>query len=356
MKPQHFLLTIITFLVVITVAMAVSFKVSMANAPKGPPSFPLPVETHVVKSSAWEQRMEAVGTLQSNERVTIRPELTAKLIKIHFDEGQKVKKGDPLFTLDDRIYKAELANAKARLNLAKITYKRNNELKKTGASAQRSLDEAKAALKIAQADVQLAQIRLGQTIITAPFSGMVGLRQVSEGEVVNQGSPLVTLDDASIIKVDFDLPETMLGKVKLKQRVDLSIDAFDQKMFVGEVYAIAPQVDQKGRSIQLRAKLPNDLGDLTPGQFVRVSLILEEKESVYTIPEQALVPTGSETFIYKVVEGKAVLQKVEIGGRSVGWVEIRSGVIEGDQVITSGQIKLRDGAPVSMITDTEQAS
>jgi membrane fusion protein (multidrug efflux system) len=190
-------------------------------------------------------------------------------------------------------------------------------------------------------------------MIKAPFDGVVGLRKVSVGDFVNVGQDMVNLEQIDPLKADFRVAELYLAAVRTGQRIELRVDAFPDETFTGAVYAIDPLIDESGRSIVLRARLPNQDGRLRPGLFARVTLVLNERDDAIQVPEQALVPQGQEQFVFRVVDGKAALTKVEVGIRREGMVEIVEGLGPEDEVVTAGQLKIRDGAPVQPLPDAE---
>lgn len=306
----------------------------------------MPVDVATVKTDTLVVEATAVGTLLSNEGVMIRPEIEGRIVAIGFKEGQPVTRGQMLFKLDDSIYTADLADAQARLVLARRNYDRAKELFQKSAGSARTRDEAQSQFQVSQAAVELARAKLSKTTIVAPFKGIVGLRKVSIGDYVTAGKDLVNLADIQPLKVEFSIPERYLGEVKEGQSVTLAADAFPGETFNGEIYAINPQIDPAGRSIQVRARVPNEDRRLRPGLFVRVKVQLSRRENTVMIPEQAIVPRGSERFVYKVVDGKAVETPVKTGHRRVGEVEIVEGLKKGDVIVTAGQLKIRDGSPV----------
>ncbi len=314
------------------------------NAPRG-----LPAEVTRIEATVLERTLEAVGSLRANEAVVIRPEQTGRIAGIHFDEGTTVKRGQTLFTLEASTYKAAVAQARASEKLSKIEYDQAEELLGKKLGSRHARDSALAQLQINQAITRTAITRLEKMTIHAPFSGQTGLRDVSVGDYVNSGDQLVELVDLSQIKTDFSVPEVYLAQLKVGQLISFSIDAFPGELFHGEIYAIAPQIDVRGRSLALRARVPNDDGRLRPGLFARVKLILERKEQALLIPEQAIVPRGRAQLVYKVVDGKVQLQPVRLGLRQRGRVEVLEGIRAGDVVVTAGQLKLRPGAPVTPI-------
>jgi membrane fusion protein (multidrug efflux system) len=317
-----------------------------APGPAAPGAMAVPVEVAAVQVGPIQRRLTAVGSVRSNESVVIRPEVAGRLADIRFDEGQRVAQGQPLIILDDSIYRAEVEEAEASLELSRANHERALDLLKRGAGTTKARDEAVAELRQDEAALELAKARLDKTVIRAPFEGMVGLRKVSVGDFVNVGQDMVNLEQIDPLKADFRVGEVYLGAVRPGQRIELGVDAFPGESFAGEVYAIDPLIDESGRSIVLRARLPNPDNRLRPGLFVRVALVLNERNDAIQVPEQALVPQGQDQFVFRVVEGKAALTKVKAGIRRNGMVEITEGLGADDQVVTAGQLKIRDGAPV----------
>ncbi len=209
-------------------------------------------------------------------------------------------------------------------------------------------------MRVDQAVLELAKARLDKSMISAPFDGVVGLRKVSVGDFVNVGDDIVNLEQIDPLKTDFRVAEVYLGAVRPGQRIELRVDAFPGETFTGEVYAIDPLIDESGRSIVLRARLPNPDNRLRPGLFVRVALVLNERNGAIQVPEQALVPQGQDQFVFRVVDGKAALTKVVPGLRRDGMVEVVEGLDPNDTVVTAGQIKLRDGAEVQPVQPVPQ--
>jgi membrane fusion protein (multidrug efflux system) len=324
-----------------------------APGPAAPGAMAVPVETAPVQVGPIQRRLTAVGSLRSNESVIIRPEVAGRIAEIRFDEGERVTKGQPLVVLDDTIYRAEVDEVQASLELSRANQERAIDLLKRGAGTTKARDEALAQLRADQAALQLARARLDKTVIRAPFDGVVGLREVSVGDFVNVGEDMVNLEQIDPLKADFRVAEVYLGAVRRGQRIELGADAFPGETFTGEVYAIDPLIDESGRSIVLRARLPNPDDRLRPGLFVRVTLVLNERNDAIQVPEQALVPQGQDQFVFRVVDGKAALTKVTAGIRRDGMVEITEGLGPEDEVVTAGQLKIRDGAPVKPLSDAE---
>lgn len=308
------------------------------------------VEVAEVRVESLDVTIESVGTLKANESVTLRPEVAGRITDITFEEGSPVKKGEVLFKIDDRMAAAELKQAEANLRLANLEYTRFAKLSKTGAATRRLFDQAQASLGVAQANVDLARAKLDYATIRAPFDGVVGLRNVSPGDYVNTGQDLANFVSYNPMKVDFTIPETRADALQAGQTLEMTVEALPNKSFAGEVYALDPQVDVNGRALALRARVANPDNTLKPGYFARVSLVVAKKDAALIVPEGAIVPQGDKTFSY-VLRGDdtVTMVPVTIGERlSGGRVEITEGLAAGDRVVTSGQIKLREGATVKI--------
>jgi membrane fusion protein, multidrug efflux system len=325
----------------------------VASKPEKEPQKSVPVEAAAVTKGPLTEQVTAVGSLRSDESVVISSEIAGRIIDIHFKEGTPVEKGAPLITLDDSVYQAELHQAEAKQKLAAQSNQRVTELFSRKFASGSSKDEAESNPAVSNAAIELAKAQIDKTRIAAPFAGIVGLRQVSVGEYITPGQQLVGLDAISSIKVDFKVPEKYLPTVHTGQLIEIKVDAYPGHAFKGEVYAIDPRVDIEGRSIFIRARVPNDDQKLRPGQFARVTLIHEVKPDALTVPEAAIVPKGEDQFVFKVVDGKAQLSRVSIGTRREGRVELVEGVAAGELVITAGQLKVRDGAAVTVVQAQE---
>ncbi|MBF0304535.1 MAG: efflux RND transporter periplasmic adaptor subunit [Alphaproteobacteria bacterium] len=318
----------------------------VAAGPAAPP--PVAVEVAAVKTAPLARRLQAVGTLRSNESVVLRPEVAGRVARIEFDEGQAVRQGQLLVSLDDTVAAAEVKEAEAQLALSETNANRAEKLFRQNAGTERSRDEAAAQVRVDRARLEVARAQLAKTRIMAPFDGIVGLRKVSVGAYVLPGADIANLESIQTLKVDFRVPEVFLAAVRPGQTLQVAADAFPKQAFEGRVYAIDPLIDEAGRSILLRARVDNAAGALRPGLFVRVALVVDEVLDALVVPEEALVPRGRETVVFRVVDGKAQPAPVETGRRRDGVVEIVKGVAAGDKVVTAGHMKLRPGAPVAV--------
>lgn len=319
------------------------------GGPSGPGGGGVPVEALPVKVGTVSRTVQAVGSLMSSESVVIRPEVAGRVVDITFDEGSRVTRGQVLLRLDDAIARAQLVQAEANLEYSRADFNRAQQLARDGATSQRTREQAAAKLQVDDAAAALARAQLEKLVLVAPFDGDIGLRKVSVGAVVQVGQDLVNLEALDPLKVDFRIPESFLPAVAVGQTVVLAVDAFPGRNFSGEVYAIDPLVDAAGRSLALRARIPNPGRVLRPGLFARLTLTLASRSDAILVPEQALVPFGNSQFVYRVVDGKVVQTRLRLGERRDGWVETLDGLSADALVVTAGQLKLRDGVPVTVL-------
>jgi membrane fusion protein (multidrug efflux system) len=320
-----------------------------APAGAGGPPKGLPVKALPVKVGTVTNEVSAVGSLLAEESVIIRPEIDGRLLELHFQEGQAVSRGAKLVTLDASEVKAQLAAAEAQVRTDKQRLERTKELLDQKFISQDAYDVAKNNYERSIAVKEEIDARLAKTEIHAPFPGIVGLRLVSPGAYLKKGDDVVRLDNIASIKLDFRVPEGYVSQVKVGQQVAIKLDAFPNEIFSGRIYAMEPVVDERTRTVLLRARVTNQGFKLKPGMFVRVGLTLDTRQNAILVSEPAIWPQGQDSFVYRVVDGTAVLTKVKLGQRRPGEVEILAGLSPGDIVITEGQIKMKDGAPVTVL-------
>lgn len=319
-----------------------------AQQPATPAAQPqgLPVRAEPVKVAKVSDDVSAVGSLMAEESVIIRPEIDGRIVGLHFQEGQAASAGTRLVTIDSTEYEAQAAAVRADLKTEEQRLVRTKELYQQNFISKDALDVQVGAVDRLKARLAEAESRVAKTVIRAPFSGIVGLRQISPGAYVKAGTDIVRIENVSSIKVDFRIPENYLSKIRPNQEILVRLDAYPGEEFRGRVYAVEPVVEERTRTIAMRARIPNKGFKLKPGMFVRVAVTMENRPNAIVIPEQAIWPQGKDSFVFRVVDGKAALTKVEIGNRQPGSVEILKGLGANDMVVTDGQIKLRDGAPV----------
>lgn len=322
-------------------------------APAGPPA--MPVEAARVQTGTGRLEVSAVGSLEANESAVIRSEIAGRISAIQFKEGERAAKGSVLLTINSEEFQAQLKQIAAVVALNKMNFERAQQLRPEGLIAERAYDEAESRLKESEASLSLAKARLDKSILRAPFNGRLGLRQVSPGDFVQPGQAIVNLEDTDSIKADFRIPEIYLNRMKVGLPVRVGVDVYPNQLFEGKIYAIDSRIDNATRSVLVRGRVPNPAGALHPGMFARVVLVLGERENAVFVPEEAVVPMGGDKFVYRVVEGKAALTKVRLGLRKEGRVEIVEGIGPEETVITAGQMKLFDGAPVMTVGAKETA-
>lgn len=327
------------------------------------------IEVAPVEAVRQQDDAQAVGTLRSRQGVVLRPEVAGRVLRLGFADGTRVRRGQTLVQLDDTLQRAELSQAQAQLSIARANHQRNQDLVAQNFVAQRVLDESAANLQVAQAQLALAQARLARMAIVAPFDGTAGIRTVNVGDFVRDGADLVNLEDTATMYVDFRLPERFQTRLRRGQPVELQLDAFPGRRFSARIEAIDPLLDANGRSVAVRATLPNSAGSaqpgavaveaapLRPGMFARATVVFAVNEQALVVPEEALLPQGGRQFVVKAVpgpDGQGLVsrrQEVRLGLRRDGKVEITQGVAAGDTVVVAGQQRLQtDGLPLKVVT------
>ena len=314
------------------------------DARKGPPA--ARVEVTQVRTGPLDRSWSAVGSLKANESVIVRPEIAGRIARIGFEEGQQVAMDTPLFVLDDSVFVAQVAQAKANLELSTRNAKRAEELFGRGLISASERDASRASLDANQAALNLARAQAAKTVIKAPFAGRAGLRGAAIGDYVNPGQDLVVLEDLDRMKLEFRLPELALPDIAVGQPVEVDLDAWPGQTFAAQLYALDSRVADDTRSIAARARLDNPDGRLRPGMFARVTLVVSRKADAMLIPEQALLARGGKSFVYTVEDGRAVETEVQIGQRRTGEVEVVSGLQAGQTIVTSGLQRIGNGAAV----------
>ncbi|WP_340149064.1 efflux RND transporter periplasmic adaptor subunit [uncultured Sneathiella sp.] len=320
-----------------------------ANAASATTEKVVTVEAEKVTIGPVVEDIRAVGTLQPNEAVIISSEIAGRVEKIRFDESENVAAGDALVELDDSILRAELTKVNSDLTLAKTNLERANKLANQGTGTLRARDEAVAANQAAEANLALARARLEKATITAPFSGVVGLRSVSIGAYVTPGDHLVQLVDIDPIKVDFRVPELALSNLRPGQAIRVTVDARPGKTFDGEIYVIDPIVDENGRAVRLRARIPNPDHILFPGLFARVQIIVNRRDNSVIVPESAIFARDRKHYVYTVVDNRTVLTEIELGQRLSGLAEVTKGLDGEAVVVTAGHQQVNNGTRVEII-------
>jgi len=308
-------------------------------------SAPVDVTVYRVSTRPFVDSIMAVGTLRADESIEVSSNVTERIETILFEDGQQVKKGDTLVLLATEQEEAMLASANAALDEAEREVNRLQPLVASGATADIALAERKTQQIVASARISQMEAEVNDRRIVAPFSGNVGLRRISPGALVEPGTVITTLDKTDTMKLDFTIPEVFLATLHTGLKIEGRSSAFSDKTFPGTIATIDSRVDPVTRSVTVRALITNPEGILKPGMLMTVNLERNPRTSL-VIPERCIVPVRNDRFAYQVTEGQAVLTQVETGSRIPGFVEILSGLDEGDVVVSDGILSLRDGSEV----------
>ena len=307
----------------------------------------IPVTTAQVESTAWVDQIEAVGTTKARESITLTAKITETVRKVNFTDGQRVHAGDVLVELTSGQQVAALAEAQATYKDAERLMARNNDLVKQGTVSKQVADTARATHDSAQARVALLRAQLSDRVVTAPFSGVLGLRQVSVGALVTPGTVITTLDAIDTISLDFSLPERFLAALTPGLDLTATSVAFPDREFSGKLLSVDSRVDPMTRSVLVRAEVPNADHALRAGMLMTVRVMRPER-TVLAVPEIAVEQVGTQSFVYTVAADNTVKRvEVTLGARQEGKVEVTSGLSEGARIVVDGTVKLRDGAKIS---------
>lgn len=378
MIKRHFFLAAAVLVLVVMIA-AGAFKLltkqSGAAGPGGPPGAsaqggggapggqrrgggfggPPAVSVVAVQPRTFEETIEVLGVAKGRQSVTLTAAATQLVERVRFTDGQYVRRGEVLVELKGTEQDAGLAQANARLVQAKRAYDRYKALGDQGFASKAAVDAQEAAWRSAQADVNAAQARQSDRIIRAPFSGVVGLSDVAPGALVNPGAPIVTLDDVSVMRVDFQVPERYLGQLRSGQTLLATLDAYPGETINGRIARLDTRVDERTRAITARAEFPNPGGKLKPGMLVRVGISRGQRTSP-SVPESAVSVQGDAAFVYVIQQrpaqggrpaGAMAEQRLIVTGiRQQGFVEILEGVRPGERLVADGLNKIQPGMPV----------
>lgn len=307
----------------------------------------VPVDGLIIKTKPLQNKISSNGTLISNEEVELRSETSGKVTQILFVEGKQVKQGDLLLKINDSELQATLKKNRSRETLARDREFRYKQLLEKNLTSQQEYDVQLNELNSVLADIEFVQAQIEKTEIRAPFDGVIGLRSVSVGSYISPQTPIAKLQSINPIKVDFAVPQKYFGLIKEGKTVYVKLTSTG-KIYNGRIYAVEPKIDLNTRTVQARALVRNDRGELTPGAYVEIDIVLEELRDAIMIPSETLVPDleGEKVFLYK--NGKAVPKIVEAGLRTESEVQITSGLSVGDTIISSGIIQLRPNVPVKL--------
>ena len=318
-----------------------------AAAKAAPPAPPVNASVYVVRPSTLDNKVLTTGTLLAEEEVVLTSEASGKVVSLNFEEGATVRRGQLLAQLNDQELRAQLTKALSRLKLAQAQEYRQRVLLERQAISQQEYDVVAGELSTTKADVALTEAQLLKTQIRAPFDGRIGLRRVSAGSYVSPGTALASLQKLDRMKLEFAVPEKYANGVRVGERVGFKVRS-SEAQFTGQVYAIEPKIDAETRSLTLRALTDNPNGQLLPGAFADVELVLARQESALLVPAEAIVPEQTGHRLFKVQQGKASPTRVTIGLRTRERVQVVSGLEVGDSVIVAGVLLARPGSPVTV--------
>lgn len=339
---------IVTSVAAIVIVLALPKTGLFTKSTKAPASRPgeeaLEVRAAVVHAENVGGKVTTVGTVLANEEVEIRSEVAGKIERISFKEGARVQRGDLLVKINDAELQAQLLRAQHRQTLAEQQEERQRQLYEKNLTSKEEFDNAATNLNIARAEVQLIKAQLDKTEIKAPFNGSLGLRFVSEGSYITPQTVITTLQDNGTVKIDFSVPERYAREVRVGDKITFTTENSRQPL-TAAVYAIEPRIDERTRTLRMRALRSNADGALLPGAFTSIEVTFKQR-STLMIPSFALVPElkGQKVFLYRA--GKAEERPVGIGMRTEDRVEITEGLRAGDTLILSGILQLRPGMPV----------
>lgn len=306
------------------------------------------IEAQTVALSTVSKRLNTVGNLRANAIVVIKSETHGKIAEVLFTEGSKVSKGDVIIRFEDEELKGSVKQAEGEYEVAKSNFERISKLHQQKVESAKKFEEVSAALKVAEGKLEQTKARLAQAHIKAPFDGTIGIMSINAGSFVQLATELVTIVDNSSVKVTFKIPERNIHDIGQGQALEVKVSAFKNQVFTGTVEAVDAKVEKESHSVEVKGTIPNPDGLLRDGLFANVSLIIGEKNNTMTVDESAIERQGEVEFVWVVERARAERKRVLTGTRENGQVEIIAGLQPGQVVVTSGQLKLSDGAKVKI--------
>lgn len=321
----------------------------MANRPE--PEFP--VTAMVAKAQDWVPTIEAIGFIEPNQGVTLSSELAGTIDNISFESGVSVKADQLLLSLDSSVEKANLKSSQARLPAARAKFERYQNLYQKNSISRDQLDDAEASYRSLEADIESLKGTIARREVRAPFSGAVGLRNVFLGQYLEPGTEIVRLEDTSVMRLRFTVPQTDISKISLGQTIKINVDAYPNTQFDGRITAIEPAVNYQSGLIQVQAAIPNNDGQLRSGMFARASIILPTVKDQIVIPQSAISFTlyGENVYVIHEADGvkRAKQVVVKAGERRGNDVHVLSGIKSGDEIVLSGQVRLSNDTKVRVV-------
>ncbi|MCW5589835.1 MAG: efflux RND transporter periplasmic adaptor subunit [Legionellales bacterium] len=307
------------------------------------------VEVATIGTRDIPETVSAVGTLSSFNVATLSAQVEGQVVKIFFNNGQDVKKGDVIVQLEQETAQANVDSAKAALKLSQTTLARYLEVKEYGGVSTQMLNQAQADVATKMAALKTSTAALDEKQIVAPFNGTLGELKVNVGDYVTSGQAIVPLVNNDHLKVRYSVPQKFVSQLSINQEVDVEVNGIN-KIFQAKVTFISPAVDQNTRMVTVEATLDNQNGLLAPGMFAGIEQVVGVAKNSVIVPEQSITASMAGDFVYRITDGKAYSAKVELGRRIKGYAEVKSGLKPGDVVVTAGIQKLSDGTPVKIVT------
>ncbi|MGY3945032.1 efflux RND transporter periplasmic adaptor subunit [Aeromonas tecta] len=321
----------------------------MANRPE--PEFP--VTAMVTKAQDWTPTIEAIGFVEPNQGVTLSSELAGTIDNISFESGIHVKADQLLLSLDSSVEKANLQSSQARLPAARAKFERYKNLYQKNSISRDQLDDAEASYRSLEADIESLKATIARREVRAPFGGAVGLRNVFLGQYLEPGTEIVRLEDTSVMRLRFTVPQTDISKISLGQTIKINVDSYPSTQFDGQITAIEPAVNYQSGLIQVQAAIPNNDGQLRSGMFARASIILPTVKDQIVIPQSAISFTlyGENVYVIHEADGvkRAKQVVVKAGERRGNDVHVLSGIKSGDEIVLSGQVRLSNDTKVRVV-------
>ncbi|MGB1262638.1 MAG: efflux RND transporter periplasmic adaptor subunit [Cognaticolwellia sp.] len=335
-------------LICVLIALVVYLQAPKSTTTKTKHQRVVSVKTATIALAKFKDAVEAVGTSRANEQVLITSKYSDLVDEISFKDGATVEKGDILVRLNSKEEAAKVKELEANLAESVAQLNRFQDLYRKKATAKSIVDQQEAKAKAISAQLLSAKIKLADFTIKAPFSGMLGFREISLGALIDVGGVITSLDDLSIIKVDFSVPERYLTTVAVGQRIEATNTAYHQETFIGKVTSVDSRIDPVTRTLKVRAEIPNADNKLRAGMLLNLQVV-RDVEQILQVPESAVIPIEDSHFVFVVEADKAVKKQLQIGRRYHGFVEVLSGVDAGTQVVIEGALKLRDGISVNVL-------
>jgi len=336
-------------------AIALALAGCSAGPSGGPQAPAATVTTGLVAEKPWSDTIEALGTARANESVMITAKVTETVVRVNFEDGDLVEAGSVLVDLSGRAEVAGLAEAAAAYREAQQLYQRQQQLTERQLIPASQLDTQRAAMESARARLDATRARLEDRVISAPFAGVLGFRQVSPGTLVTPGTTIASLDDVSVIKLDFAVPETFLSALSAGQAITARSAAWPDRAFTGRVTSVDSRVDPVTRAVTVRAEMPNPDRELRPGMLLTVQVFRPERQAL-VVPEISVTQIAQSAHVFRVKDDNTVEQvTVQLGQRRSGEVEVLEGIAAGDRIVVDGTVKLRQGMRITDVTGAPAA-